>query len=306
MSYKFAYQDNETGGLLSRTMSPDAVSEAAIGEAFKDAVAATAGDAVVNMPVDGMLTDLLDGRECRGRNNLPFGYAYAIASAGATSLQVEVDDATVLTFVANVPIIIAHDVDSLRNNKTSEFEYRMPSAATTTGNVVTLTVPALTYTYYKKAIVLQPRVQDIDYLSLGAGLDGNAKRGIRLQLEAPDAPTISTAAVTSTSVTFTITKPTTDYWFANYCDIYVFTTQEEARRGPIPGQLPDIENLNCMAAATATSAACTTYKGGANGRGGGTLASATRYYAVAVMKDSSGWYAKHRGDVSAVKTFLLS
>ncbi len=273
------------------------------------------GDKTNYLTVNGVDDDFINGHIGRGANGSPMGLLLNLKTATATSIIVLMPSGTAM--VAKVPILIAKTVDvadGFEGTLDVDYQWRIPSAVSAvtssagiSGSVQqTLTVPALSMTFSKYAVVVQPTVGKNRFTSLGAGNDCTRTRGIRYQLEAPDAPTAVVVATTvTTSFTCTVSiSGKTNKKFACYADLFVFTTQAAAQMGPLPNQLPDKADQAFNGTVTLTGIHVTSYGGGASA-GGGALATGTRYWVVAVVKEKTMPWDNVVSAASVPKTLIM-
>ena len=297
MAIEFSYIDADTGVRInSATVDDPQVESAIIGVrgGIKEGISgSSSSDYVIKAAIPSVARDMLDASETRARNDLTFGLLTRVHSAGTTTVNVNVDESRSMAFKADIPIIIGATIEDIEaGTDSTKFEYRMPSAVGAASSAQAITVAALTNDYYENAVVIQPELGDVSYFGLGVSRERWAEVGVRLQLERPDAPTLAVVTATSTSITISVTQPTSNAYFANYVDVYAYETREEARRGPKPNAVPSTGD-NDITQTTTISIIVDNY-GGDIGGGGGLFASGTAYWITAVVKDKAGRFAQRR------------
>lgn len=289
-----AYRTPDSGILTRITVEPEHGVWGYMNRVQAEGWIMSEGDAEAYLAEPGIADDLFLGRPFRGRNELPCGYLASTESTGSTALVVTVDADAANAFKAGAPVLVAKSNDILNGRAavtTTNSEWRMVTAVTTTGTAVTLTVSSTTNTYYKNSVVVQMKAGKVRLTSEGNGYNRFAWNGLALQLGNPDSPTATNVA-TTTGTKFTVTKGSNAF-FAKYADIYICNTNAAALDAPGPNDVPDIADLDMTATAVVTSAVVNTYGGGA-AVGGGALTSTTTYWTVIVLKEKAGLHARYR------------
>lgn len=294
MAIESSYRTSDSGEQTSLTASVEYAVRSNIGIGQNEGWLMSTGsvDSFVQEP--GIADDVTSGRAWRGRNDIPTGYVASTETTGSTAIIVTVASDATRGFKANVPVLIAKTHDTLNGRvtpTTTQYEWRMVTAVTTTGTAVTLTVSSTTNTYYKGSVVVQPSIGAMRFTSESNGDGRFALPGVNYQLGRPDKPTVTALSTTSSGFTVSIVKGTNKY-FAKYADLFVFTTVADALEGPSPNRPPDVSNTDLTNTTTATSAVCKTYGGGA-ANGGGAMTSTSYYWVVAVLKEQNNVHAKY-------------
>lgn len=249
------------------------------------ALKCTSGDAVYILPLPNGEDDMINGSAWRGANGAPCGLLSALASATAT---VTVATPLTTTFVKNAPVLIATTPDVADGIVSGNAEWRLVTTVTYTSTSTTrswtLTLSsALINSYKKNAVAYQPEIGKTRLSSLGIGRDGTRQNGLRIQLEAQDAPTVTGVTATSATVTVSVAVPESNRKFGQYAKVYAFDSYTDAMRGIAPTRRHD--GTVTFGIATSGNCTITTHGGGAD-YGGGTLASATKYWFRAVLVDT--------------------
>jgi len=229
----------------------------------KPVVVAASRTLVANEYVTEAVDAILNGRRTSFRTG-QVG-AFLTAKEPATETAIAVDDDT--GFADGDPVAIFNT--SSAGVPTSP-EYRLISGSPS-GNVITLN-SGLTAAKYKGARIVRLRGFDV---SCGT----NGRGGVKSQLTAPSAPSISVADGGS-KITVTVTANDEDE--ATHYDTYVRTSRFRVIE---PGWIPDDENRTSVA-----SFDVTTHGGGVDAvpdGAGGSIGSDT-YYVAVVAKNGTG------------------
>jgi len=299
MASGYIYRHPDTGAKTNASVSSSLAHYAPPNRPVGFVLINTAGEKEHYIHEAALEDDYIEAQPWRGANNVPCGFVGTLASAGTTTIVVHTPLATP-AFKAGSPLLLAQNHDVADGIAAGISEWNIVSAATVsisgtttyTGYVWTLTLAnSTTIDTLERYLAIQPQIGSIRMTAMGVGKDGSRQLGLRQQSEMMDAPTISGATATSTTITLSLTTPTTNIKYAQFVKVYAFTSAAEAQKGVKPNQKHDgtIVAVYAGASTTVSSSAIATYGGGAS-CGGGALASGTTYYFRAVLcSDNTDW-----------------